>query len=457
MKSTYISKKNAPIRAEGGGMAHIVVQADDLSGAAETAYSFIEQGLRVRLVLDGAGSTSATEGTEHVALDVDVLVHDSHSRPLSGAAAQERVAAVFRSMPVGGGVLAFKKFDSLWRGNIRAEIAAITEAGHHVVVAGALPHLNRTVVNSQPLVNGQPLLSTDLWSAEPARPPGDVRALLDPGNPKRMRHLGLPALREGSGPALLSKLLGGPAPSVVVVDGETDEDLHLVVTALLNIGFTAHGRQVVLAGTGATAAALAKLCAPRAMHGFRRSGEEPGPQHDSDRSAEPVLAVVGSASGPAREQLCRLEDRGFLLIKVRTQEVFDADSVTMQLAACRAALAAGFNVAITTAETSIDPTRGPHIVGTLARFTAQAAVGSVSPNLLLTGGETAREVLMALGHHSMTPLTATQHGAVLSRAANGILVGTKPGSFGNQFALVELYELVTSYSSGTVHQTISHL
>jgi uncharacterized protein YgbK (DUF1537 family) len=436
-------------------VTHIVVQADDLSGAAETAYSFVEQGLRVRLVLDGARSTFTTEGTEHAALNVDVLVHDSHSRGLSPVQAQERVAAVFRSMPVGGGVLAFKKFDSLWRGNIGAEIAAITEAGHHVVVAGALPHLDRTVVNSQPLVNGQPLIASELWSAEVALPPGDVRALLDPGDPGRVRHLGLSTLREGFGSALLPELLGRPVPSVVVVDGETDDDLRLVVTALLEIGFTAHGRQVVLAGTGATAAALAKLCAHPGIHDFQRSGEELGPQHDGDKSAKPVLAVVGSASGPAREQLRRLEDRGFLLIRVHTQEAIDADFVMMQLA-CRAALAAGLNVAVTTAESLIDPTRGPDIVGTLATFTAQATVAPVSPNLLLTGGETAREVLVALGHYELTPLTATHHGAVLSQAADGTLVGTKPGSFGDEFALVELYELFTRYSSGTFHQTTSH-
>ncbi|GAP55809.1 4-Hydroxythreonine-4-Phosphate dehydrogenase, partial [Arthrobacter sp. Hiyo6] len=110
-----------------------------------------------------------------------MVVIDTHSRGLPESAAGALVAEAFSSPAAAGAQVAFKKIDSLWRGNVRAEIAALTGLGHHVVVAGALPQLQRSVLAGKPFVAGSPLAQTDLLHAELSAPPADIPSLLRPG------------------------------------------------------------------------------------------------------------------------------------------------------------------------------------------------------------------------------------------------------------------------------------
>ena len=86
---------------------------------------------------------------------------------------------------------------------------------------------------------------------------------------------------------------------------------------------------------------------------------------------------------------------------------------------------------------------------------ADAATGPAA-DLILTGGETAREVLDALGVRSLTPLASVQHGAVVSLSDDGRLVGTKPGSFGDSDALVQLYSAIKDLRSSNSTSHPSH-
>ncbi|MYS69560.1 4-hydroxythreonine-4-phosphate dehydrogenase, partial [Streptomyces sp. SID5926] len=52
------------------------------------------------------------------------------------------------------------------------------------------------------------------------------------------------------------------------------------------------------------------------------------------------------------------------------------------------------------------------------------------PDLVLTGGETARRVLDAAGVTMLWPVGEIHHGAVHSRTADGRSVVTRPGSHG---------------------------
>jgi 4-hydroxythreonine-4-phosphate dehydrogenase len=59
-------------------------------------------------------------------------------------------------------------------------------------------------------------------------------------------------------------------------------------------------------------------------------------------------------------------------------------------------------------------------------------------DLVLTGGETARRVLDALGVTRLTPLGQVHHGAVLCRMPDGASVVTRPGSFGGPDSLLSI-------------------
>ncbi|MCU1434455.1 MAG: 4-hydroxythreonine-4-phosphate dehydrogenase [Pseudarthrobacter sp.] len=416
-------------------MASVFVQADDFSGAAEVGSCFVQHGLSAQVLLgthDG-GASFATQGT-------DVVVADTHSRGLAGSAAEALVAEAFSGSAAAGAKVAFKKIDSLWRGNVRAEMAALTSLGFHVVVAGALPQLQRSVRDGKPFAAGAHLAQTDLWQAELSAPPADIPSLLRPEDPAWVQTLDLAEVRSGTLAATLATLASGQ-PALVVADGETVQDLESVVDALLELGFTAGDRRIVLVGTGGTADVLAQRLAARSARNAQSKASADATDADPQQGTKPVLAVVGSASGTAQAQLAQLEARGFNVIRLDPQHAGATGAYGPQLNDAKLALAAGINVAVTLAAGQVDPARALGIVQALSSFAAWAAEG-LEADLILTGGETAREVLDAVGLHTLVPLAAVQHGAVLSRADTGTLVGTKPGSFGDDLALLQLYDKI---------------
>ncbi|NUS89898.1 MAG: 4-hydroxythreonine-4-phosphate dehydrogenase, partial [Streptomyces sp.] len=110
--------------------------ADDLSGAAETAAGLESRTTRSRVVLVGSSAAPRHPG-EATVLDLD-------SRHLPAAAAAEAVRAAL-ALPPPGDTLVLKKIDSLLRGNVAAEVAALAADGASVVVAPALPAAGRAV------------------------------------------------------------------------------------------------------------------------------------------------------------------------------------------------------------------------------------------------------------------------------------------------------------------------
>ncbi|SDL76168.1 4-hydroxythreonine-4-phosphate dehydrogenase PdxA [Arthrobacter sp. ok362] len=457
-------------------MAVVLIQADDFSGAAEVAQCFAQYGFSTQILLEP--SSQGSEVTE-------VAVVDTHSRSSSPADAAAAVARTFACPDVAGTGLAgtevlFKKIDSLWRGNVGPEVGALTGLGFHVLVAGALPQLRRTVVDGRPYADGVPLSATDLWKAEAATPPAHLSEVLaeSAGTPAgggaaaELQILDLAALRSSGLEARVSHLFSGSVPRTVIADGETGADLEAVVEALTRLGFSAGGRRIVLVGTGGIADVLARslrvglvdrteleIKTGTGSTGTARNAQNPTansstPNLPERGAARPVLAVVGSASEAARRQLRELQEGGFRLVGVTPRELQD-DEADPLLRSVRETLAAGEPVALTVAAEQVDPREARAIVRNLARFVSSAlgspqpvpggpAPGVVLPDLILTGGETAREVLDCLGIRALEPLDAVQHGAVVSLADDGRLVGTKPGSFGDDHALLQLYHSIQS-------------
>jgi 4-hydroxythreonine-4-phosphate dehydrogenase len=426
---------------ERSSVASVFVQADDFSGAAEVGYCFVHHGLTAQVLLTpGPAHTGQThdDGTSFAGIVADAMVADTHSRGLSAADAEAVVKDAFSGPEASAAQVLFKKMDSLWRGNISAETAALAGLGYHVVVAGALPQLQRTVRAGRPYVAGSPLAETDLWQAEGSAPPADVPSLLRPEEPESVQSLDLEAVRSSRVPSCLAGMLDG-RPALVVADGETTADLEHVVDALLELGFTAGGRRIVLVGTGGAADVLAERLGAHSARNAHSVAAADATTAEPQEAERPVLAVVGSASGTAQKQLARLEAEGFRVVRLHPLYAGAKDAYAPQLAQVSADLRAGHRVAITLAAAKVDPSGSARIVRALSAFAARAAKAATT-DLILTGGETAREVLDAVGRSSLVPLAAVQHGAVLSRADDGTLVGTKPGSFGDDLALLQLYD-----------------
>jgi 4-hydroxythreonine-4-phosphate dehydrogenase len=329
---------------------------------------------------------------------------------------------------LGGGPLIFKKTDSLWRGNVGSELSALGELGYHVVLAGALPAMKRTVVGSKPFVEGLPLRSSGLWAAESRLPPEDLTELFPAGADVRL--VRLDEVRSADATERLRSALRSRDPIIALVDGETDADLAAVVETLVGLDFFLD-RPIALAGTGQLAGLLAQRLAEKTAH-TAHFAPDMVPRLGATGRQGAVLAVVGSASPVARRQVAHLAEAGF--------DVVDLFSGSEGAKIVRESLARSRSIALTVAG-AVNPARSAEIVVQLACLVREAQ-RELRTDLILTGGETAREVLDALGISSLVPHTAVQHGAVVSTADDGRLVGTKPGSFGDPLALAELYRAI---------------
>ncbi|KNH17562.1 4-hydroxythreonine-4-phosphate dehydrogenase [Arthrobacter sp. ZBG10] len=419
-------------------MLRILAIADDLSGAAETAAALLGGSSHLtESCAQSAHSLPLKQGTDDGGPQVRLLPHgpedlaaavaclpwaaatlvlDTDNRAFPADVAADRLRLILGALPSGDAApLVFLKLDSLLRGPVARQLEVLAEGGP-VLLAPALPAMGRSTVNGMVHHGGVPLHRTPLWDAEPTAAPESVAATLAPLDTTL---ISLAAVRSGT-PALTALLMaasaGHPA-AVIVCDAETTADLDLIARAARGIP------GLRLAGASALGAALARTAGhtPEARAAVVRSPK-------ARQDAKAPLLVVGSASGPAREQLHALAAGGVPVITFAPQDLLAGNPST---AALETALRAG-PAAVTVAAANVDPVASARIAGALARTVAPFAKDRP---LMLTGGETARHVLAALGVQQLLVLGEIEHGAVLSRTPAGMPVVTRPGSFGSRDSL----------------------
>ncbi|MGP4043948.1 4-hydroxythreonine-4-phosphate dehydrogenase PdxA [Streptomyces sp. 2A115] len=395
----------------------VLALADDLSGAAETAVAL---GVPGRIVL-GPASLDPHANGEAVVVDLDC-------RSLPAADAARRVREALRALP--SDVLVLKKADSLLRGNLAAETAACAEGAEGVVVATALPALGRTVRGGVVHLDGVPLHTTDAWRAESTAPPPSVSAAL--GN-ARTTLVPLEAVRGGALPSVLRAAVS--AGHLPVCDTETDSDLDLIAEAAL-----ACGPGVRLTGTGGLAAAVGRLLRRTDGASAATAAGQAAPAAAGGRRQRPLLVVVGTADPSAPAQIAQLTERGARHVSVNP-DVVDSGAMNSGVLPPPGGphsfdtMSGGVTVLSIDSGPGIRPGSARRLVSALARLAADRAGDA---DLVLTGGETARRVLDALGVPHLAPLGQIHHGAVHALTPDGRHVVTRPGSFGDTDSLLRI-------------------
>ncbi|MDX3231932.1 four-carbon acid sugar kinase family protein [Streptomyces sp. ME19-01-6] len=396
--------------------------ADDLSGAAETAAGLESRTTRSRVVLVGDSAAPRHPG-EATVLDLD-------SRHLPAAEAAEAVRAAL-ALPPPGDPLVLKKIDSLLRGNVAAEVAALAADGAGVVVAPALPAAGRAVRAGVVHLGATPLHHSDAWRAEPAPPPRSVRGALGPA---RSALIPLTAVRT-SRRTLLTALRSALAEGrVAVCDAETDADLDAIVEAAL-----ADGPGTRLVGSGGLAAAVGRHLTGGEPLQAETATETAAPPRATavTTGTRPLLVVVGTAEPSAAEQIRRLAADGAIVLRLPLDALCaDGSAAPMAPPPLHDDAVTVLTPAPGPAPAALAPRR---LVHGLARAVAAALArhdGTV--DLVLTGGETARRVLDTLGVTELHPVGQVHHGAVHLRTPDGRSVVTRPGSFGDADSLRQI-------------------
>ena len=235
----------------------MLIVADDLTGAADTAGAFAAAGHRCVVVLDRSTPVFLPNSTV-VALDTD-------TRAMSERDAFDVTGAVVRSYP---GRSLYIKIDSTVRGHIRATVLAAVSALRgtveepaRVVVCPAFPALGRTVANGTALLDREPL------------PDGDLREML-------------------ADVALATEL--------IVPDASTDPELAALVRALHD---PARPSATLWVGSAGLARHLADHIAKVSTVSADASGELSRLHRPA---AARVVVVVGSQHERAAAQVARL-------------------------------------------------------------------------------------------------------------------------------------------------------
>ncbi|MCU1396519.1 MAG: hypothetical protein JWM34_4947 [Ilumatobacteraceae bacterium] len=138
----------------------MLIVADDLTGAADSAGAFAAAGRTAVVVLAG-GTVPSLAG-----IDADVLSIDTDGRAMSADEAARATAAAVRS---GAERTVFVKIDSTMRGHIGPTLAAALGAAstpaQRIVVCPAFPSLGRAVADGHVHVDGEPLTDGNVRTA----------------------------------------------------------------------------------------------------------------------------------------------------------------------------------------------------------------------------------------------------------------------------------------------------
>lgn len=358
----------------------IVIVADDLSGAADCAAGCAAQGLRTVVQLAAENPASA-----------QVLAIDAATRGMTAdraAATCERLFAAHRDSRV-----FYKKIDSLLRGHVGPELAAMLRdaAPAVAVMTPALPSQGRITIRGCQWRNGEQLANADA--------------------PRILEAAGLTCVVIGSdlvrgGQLELAMTNLAKHADVLVCDAESEEDLQKIARAA-----TAMPREVIWVGSAGLARHI-----PEAL-GIAGEGEG-----DPPRVRGPILVVAGSRSPVAHEQVRNV---GVRAIAVAPEQLRAGNVPILDLSG---------DLAVTI-EPSGDTNEDPGLSAALAELILpyMDRIGA----LVVTGGETARALLTRSGITSLRLVKEVEPGVPLAVSidARDMPVITKSGSFGNSATL----------------------
>ena len=427
--------------------------ADDLTGALDAAAPFARLGIPAYVSINHAVPSAAAR-YRVVAVNMDSR-QSVHFQPF------DRGSRASRDLRAAGFDLLLNKVDSTLRGHAGMEARAALSPepadqaravereawlGPRVaLLAPAFPAQGRTVIDGQLLIDGVPLTETEVGRdpLSPA-PASDVREVVTANVGAEPASVSLAEVRR---PGALSSVVAGLSetpPAFVAVDAETDADLDAIAAVALQAG-----GDVVLAGSGGIAAAVARAIA---------DDQRPVAPDSPEVAAGPVLAVAGSQREVTARQIEQLRaTRDVCVVDMDAALLLDDDAAPAErdrvLALGAERLRGGGHLVLRLSA----PGGGEGLAGEAdALRTRQALAGELgvaayrlcrrtpAGALMLVGGDTAQAVLRAVGADGIVlrgePLPGVAAGAIEAGLLAGVTVVSKAGAFGGPETLVRLLD-----------------
>lgn len=440
-------------------MPSILVVADDLTGAMDTAHGFAVRGHHVRVAI---GADRIPEAT--------VVAVNTNSR----YAGPERAAETVRDVVAERSERMYKKIDSTLRGNVVAEVdAAVDASGADVaLVTPAFPAAGRTTRSRIHRVDGTPVTETEYAADENGPTTADLLALLSASR-YRTDHVGTDVVERG--PDAIAATIGPDRPVLVACDAVTDDHLAAIARSDERID----GR-VLFVGSGGLAAHVRVEPGgpePDSDDDRDRGGrnDETGHENEAELEREApvsvpgsagrnVLGIVGSVNETTLSGLAAVPEDD--LVPVDPEAAVDDPERAGRTAGETAAerLERGKRAVVTAAPTkaavetalAAGSARGYEPAAVRARIAralataARTAVESEQPaGLFVTGGDVAVIVFEALEATtlSLSPEAVEAGipiGVVDDGVAGGVPVVTKAGGFGTSETVINCLRTLCS-------------
>ncbi len=397
-------------------LLRLAIIADDLTGAADSGAPFARRGLSTVVVIDTAALGRLPKAA--------ALVLNTDSRDRGPAEAAKSVTQVARLVRRMGARVVYKKIDSLFRGNVGAEIAAAMEATgvSECLLAPAFPEQGRTTEGGRCVVHGRPLGN------------GTIEDLLDATGAEGL-DVAFTDLQE------VKSLRGEDSPEarwprrILVADAVKQGQLvDLAATVLIG---RPRERPLLLAGSGGFASAIADVMARDDDEALWVSSAEATHTPARSPGSYGILVVSGSRSSEAARQVERL--RGATGAPVVTPVGPPEVSVAGTRRALATIAAGGVAVVAT------DP--GPTLAGASDRVAAIATEflsAGARPRILFVGGETATSTLRLFEARHIVLLGEIEPGVAFGRVPESrfgpLDIATKAGAFGDPETLLRVVE-----------------
>jgi uncharacterized protein YgbK (DUF1537 family) len=389
----------------------VLIVADDLTGALDSAGAFAVQGAPTKVVAQALASDPQAVRSAQV---VAVNTASRHLPPEEAAVRVKRCAQHFAGQQFD---FIYKKVDSTLRGNVVAETLALMDScGRGVaLIAPAFPAQGRSVIDGTVHVEGVPLaqtgFATDALSPPPLEPLGDVfGGVIGRDHVNAWRH---------------GEALNWPESGVVIADA--DRQAHM---SELFDKVAGQATQILLVGS----AGLGEILASR-LRGAKTAAT------DLAATDGPIVYVVGSRAARSREQVERLRGEPDTVVIEAPYgvagELFDAEG------ARQIVLLAIDDPEAEAAEPEVVAQR-------LARTGLDIAASVNSGALVVTGGDTAIALLDAAGCHVLEVRGNVMPGIPFSEfelQGRPMQLVTKAGGFGTADTFVEILKYFRSGTS----------
>jgi uncharacterized protein YgbK (DUF1537 family) len=405
----------------------ILILADDLTGANDTAIQFSKCGFSTLVV------TNIVQADTVFFEDYDVIAVNTNSRGMSPSDAYRILYEVIKKLEVAkNGFLVYKKVDSMLRGNPGQELAAVMDALdiHIALVAPAFP-ANRSVLEHGFLSSGA----------------NAVQIFAD-GSERKTENIPLETIRQ-SAPAMVALIHNriSNGTQILVADAVNDIDLETIYTASTRLE-----KPYILTGSAGLANQLArKLCKPES-----KNKETP-----LLVSPTPVLIVAGSRQMETVTQILTLsQSLSIPIIRFKVSLVLEgkseqaikeayaeaAELMQRHIPICIIAVESMFHTEETAVNSNPHYTEGDEtgkaISGALGILTKKLFDDFNFPLLISTGGDTSMAICNYLEITCLKPLKEIHPGIPLSRIIgcpyNSRFIITKSGRFGEPDTLIKI-------------------